>query len=275
MKIGAFGENICAPNPLPLVIKTWLLLTALAAASAWGQAPSYSAASIVNASDYSPGPFAPNSVLSIFGTNLAWSARSLFASDIAGGTLPVRLNGVEVLVDNRPAPLLYVSPAQINFIVPGGELPGKVSIVVVRQGVGGPSVPLTLVDAAPALFDVGTGYAIVTDALGGSVTPESPAHPKDLVVIYLTGLGKTQPNPASGEIPLTAASILWKKDLKIYLDGTELDAILIKYAGVTPYSAGLYQINLELPDWTGLDPELLVAIGTQSCRQGLKLLVQD
>src|ERR1035438_2751346 len=35
----------------------------------WAQAPYYTSASIVNASDYSPGPFAPSSVLSLFGTN--------------------------------------------------------------------------------------------------------------------------------------------------------------------------------------------------------------
>ena len=44
----------------------------LAAGTAWAQAPTYSAAGIVNAWDYSPGPFAPNSVLSLFGTNLSW-----------------------------------------------------------------------------------------------------------------------------------------------------------------------------------------------------------
>ena len=42
--------------------------------------------------------------------------------------------------------------------------------------------------------------------------------------------------------------------LKVSLNGTAVDPVRIKYAGVTPWSAGLYQINLVLPDGTGERP---------------------
>jgi uncharacterized protein (TIGR03437 family) len=53
-----------------------------------------------------------------------------------------------------------------------------------------------------------------------------------------------------------------------------LSADRIKYAGVTPGYAGLYQINLALPDSPGQDPEIRVAIGDQSTPSGLKLACQ-
>ena len=40
-----------------------------------------------------------------------------------------------------------------------------------------------------------------------------------------------------------------------------MDPGLIKYAGLTPGSAGLYQINLYLPEGTGNDPEIGVTAG--------------
>jgi uncharacterized protein (TIGR03437 family) len=253
--------------------RAWLVLGALLASAAWGQAPVYTSDGIVNASDYSPGPFAPNSVLTIFGANLAWSAEQLSETDIVNGALPTKLNGVEVYFDNWPAPLIYVSPTQINFIIPGNEVDGSVPVRVVRQGVTGPEITLQLIDAAPALFAL-AGYAIATHPDGTLLTPDAPASAGDVVVIYATGLGKTLPNPAPGVIPLTPNPVAARSTLTIYLNGAPIDSGLIFYAGVTPYSAGLYQINLFLPGDTPTDPEIRVSVGPQLSLAGLQLVVQ-
>jgi len=57
----------------------------------WADGPYYITASIVNASDYSPGPFAPSSVLSLFGTGLAWTTEAVSPATLAGGSLPTQL----------------------------------------------------------------------------------------------------------------------------------------------------------------------------------------
>ncbi len=80
------------------MLRTWLLLALLLANAAWGQAPVYSADSMVNGSNYAPGPFAPNSIVSIFGSGLAWSSQGVTAADIVNNTLPTALNGTQVLV---------------------------------------------------------------------------------------------------------------------------------------------------------------------------------
>ena len=91
------------------------------------------------------------------------------------------------------------------------------------------------------------------------------------MVIYITGLGRTSPNPGIGEIPNYAGQILPTADLKITLDGVPVDPGLIKYAGLTPGSAGLYQINLEIPPGAGNDPEIRVAAGNLPGTPGLRL----
>jgi uncharacterized protein (TIGR03437 family) len=251
-----------------------LVLAVLVLKPILAQAPAYAASGIVNASDYSPGPFAPNSVLSIFGSNLSWYTYALESGDISANTLPIELQGVEVYVDNWPSPMLYVSGTQINFILPGNEIAGDVTVRVVREGVTGPEVTVTLVDAAPALFDVGTGFAIATHADGSLLTAASPAHPGEIVVVYATGLGATEPNPNPGEIPQTAAPLQWLSSLTVSLDGAALPWYLIKYAGATPGSVGLYQINIEIPADVAADPAIQLAVGTQSNGGTLKIAVQ-
>jgi len=249
----------------------WLVLAVLVAKAAWAQAPAYTAAQIVNASDYTPGPFAPNSVLSVFGSNLSWSTHALSSSDIAANTLPTQLAGVEVYVDNWPAPLLYVSGTQINFIIPGNEVVGAVTVRVVRQGVSGPAATVAVVDAARALFGTSERYAIATHADRSLLTGASPAQGREIVVVYATGLGRTQPNPSPGVIPQSAAPMLLLASLAVSLDGVVLPSYLVKYAGATPSSAGLYQINIELPPDVGTDAALQVAVGTQTSAAGLKI----
>jgi uncharacterized protein (TIGR03437 family) len=248
-------------------------MATLLAGAAWGQAPAYTPASVVNASDYSPGPFAPNSILTIFGANLAWDTRQLAETDIVNDALPTTLASVAVYIDNWPVPLIYVSPTQINFIVPGNEVDGGVPLRVVREGVTGPEITIQLIDAAPALF-APAGYAIATHADNTLLTPDAPAHAGDAVVVYATGLGKTLPNPAPGVIPLTADPIAGLSTLNVYLNGVAIDPALIFYAGVSPCSAGLYQINLYLPADTPNDPEIRVSVGTQESLAGLLLNVQ-
>jgi len=252
----------------------WLVLALPLANAAWGQAPVYSAATIVNAPDYSPGPFAPNSILTIFGAGLAQSSQGVTAGDIVNNTLPTELNNTRVYVDGPPAPLLYVSDGQINFLVPSNQIAGDVTIWVVREGFNGPKITMTLADAAPALFQTAAGYAVAAHADNSAIAPGSPAQAGEIIVLYACGLGMTQPTTSPGAIPQSAAAIQRLSNLKVYLGGTAIDPARIQYAGLTPGSPGLYQINLVLPDNPGTDPEIRVAIGDQSSPAGLKLAVQ-
>jgi len=246
----------------------------LLASAAWGAAaPYYTAQSIVNAADYSPGPFAPNSIVALFGTDLMLTTGGIPGS--SGGVLPIEMNGVQVWIDFVPASLLYVSPTQINFVVPPNESAGKSTLMVVRQTVPGPAVTITIADAAPALFPTTAGLAIATHLDGSVITADQPARPNEIVVLYLCGLGQTRPVQVSGTLAPNAAQIAQLANLKILLDGTAVDPSRVLYAGITPGFAGLYQINFALPGQVGNDPEIRVAVGGAVSSAGIKLAVRQ
>jgi uncharacterized protein (TIGR03437 family) len=258
--------------------RAWLALAVWSSATLWGQAPSYSAATIFNTSNQAPGPYAPNTELTILGTGMAHSAYALTAADIAGGSIPYNLNGVEVMVNGWTAPLFYVSPTQVNFLMPPNLIAGPVTVWVVLDSLAGPQVPLTLQDAAPALFPstLDPGYAIAQQWPAYSlISPASPVPPGGIVILYATGLGATEPFPAlPNEIPTYAGPIESIAEFQVFLDGTPLAPSQVLYAGICPGWAGLYQINLALPEDVGPNPEIRVAIGNWESLPGLMLAVQ-
>jgi uncharacterized protein (TIGR03437 family) len=264
------------------MFRAWMALAAVAfCGAARGQAPSYSAASIVNASDYSPGPFAPNSMITIFGSNLAnlpvdSPGVGLTQQNIDSGTLPVELASISVYIDTYQVPLLYVSSTQINLLVPTVEIAGDVPLWVVRQGNPGPKVTITLMKAAPALFPSPDNYALALDhnASSAVMTAAAPAQPGDLIVLYAAGLGSTQPNSQTGEIPQFAGLISAIKSFQLLLNGKAIDPTTVPYAGQAPGFPGVYQVNFYLPNPCPPNPQIQLAVGPQVSAPGIMLAVQ-
>ncbi len=228
-------------------------------------APSYDAASIVNAADNQSGALAPNTIGTIYGTNLSYSTAALTGNDVAGGVLPTVLgtDETEVFINNIPADLYYVSPGQINFLVPPNLSPGSATIAVFIDGLYGPQIPVTLTAAAPGLFQLDATHAVATFPDGTVLTPSSSAQPGDIVILWATGLGTVTPPALYGEIPTAAAPLVAGANLSILLNGAPVPAGAIDYAGVAPGFAGLYQINLTLPASTPANPEIRLSLDGQ------------
>jgi uncharacterized protein (TIGR03437 family) len=240
------------------------------------EAPIYSAESIVNAADNQPGTLSPNTIATIYGKSLAYGTHALVASDMVGGALPCVLpgTGAQVLIGNLRANLYYVSPTQINFLVPPNLLPGKVTLTVSVDALAGPAVSLQLLTTSPSLFQLDLENAIATRADGSLIEAAAPAKPGDIVILYATGLGQTTPPAVYAQIPTQAARLKQLSDFVVYLDGNAIDHAAVAYAGVAPGFAGLYQINLYLPDWTGTNPEIRIGITDSLSPPGLRLPVQ-
>jgi uncharacterized protein (TIGR03437 family) len=104
---------------------------------------------------------APDSLASIFGANLASTTVQAVSQP-----LPLSLGGVTVTVqdsvgNSAAAGLLYVSPQQINLLVPPGLATGVATFTITGAG----AAPLTALGAvrqvAPALFSLsGTGSGL-------------------------------------------------------------------------------------------------------------------
>src|SRR5260370_32582266 len=131
-----------------------LLTVALCLAAADGPTPTYTADGIVNAADYQAGELSPNALGSIFGTGLSYVTLGAKASDIRDSLLPTVLpgTGVRIIVGNLLANILYVSPKQVNLLVPSTLLPGPVNVQLILDAISGPAIPSQLLPAAPALF---------------------------------------------------------------------------------------------------------------------------
>jgi uncharacterized protein (TIGR03437 family) len=224
-------------------------------------APYYDAASIVNGADNQSGQFAANTIATIYGTNLAYSTAAITDNDINAGLLPIVLGSSEtqVFINNYPANLYYVSPTQINFLIPPNVVGSSMAVRVTVDSLVGPMISFPLAAAAPGLFQLDATNAIATFPDGSVVTPQSPAQPGDTVVLWATGLGATDPEPLYGRVP-TAAAPVTAANLTVLLDQIPVGAGAIAYAGLAPYFPGLYQINLTLPESTGSNPEIRVQV---------------
>lgn len=234
-------------------------------------APSYSPDSVVNAANNQPGYFAPNTIGTIYGTDLSYNTRAIGPDDVQDGVLPVKLGGVRVLIASQYAYLLYVSPGQINFVIPYNLIPGETTLYTERDNVRGPGIRIALAASAPAPFLLDRETVVATHPDGTLVSDERPARMGGVIVLYAGGLGHTNPHQVAGKLATAAASIREAPAIRILLNGEPLPGSSVLYAGVTPGFAGLYQINLRLPDDLPENPEIRIAIGDRISGEGVRL----
>ncbi|HVW85930.1 MAG TPA: hypothetical protein VHB50_14670 [Bryobacteraceae bacterium] len=251
-----------------------LLLSASGLCPAAGTYPTYSAQSIVHAATQTAEALAPNTIATIYGQNLSFVTDSAGPSNLNGPALPQTLDGVSVIVGGLLANLYFVSPTQINFLVPYELTAGITTLAVVRQGAAGPVVKIQLANTAPGLFQWNGNYAIATHLNGALVSDAAPAVPDEIIVIFAAGLGHTTPDTTSGRIVASAATIAAASQMRIMLAGNPCPPLNVLYAGLTPGFAGLYQINLKLPSDLPPDPEIRIAFGPQISPASIQLAVR-
>jgi uncharacterized protein (TIGR03437 family) len=245
----------------------------LADSSGTAGAPIYTAASIANSAANVAGYYAPDSFLSIYGQNLAYVVKPIGPDDVRGGQLPTALigTGVRVLLNLTPANMFYVSPTQVNVLIPTSLVAGPTTLQLVLDGLAGPAVTILVQAAAPVLFQSDATTVIATHGNGPLVTAAQPAQRSEVVVLYATGLGLTAPPVPPNQIPRAAAEIADRANFRVVLNGVDVDTRLVLYAGVTPGFAGLFQINLQLPDDAPPNPEIQIGYGSQMSPAGRSL----
>jgi uncharacterized protein (TIGR03437 family) len=221
---------------------------------------------------------APGLWVTIGGTNLAGPPRTW---NLGGDQfLPVLLGGVTVTFNGLPAALMYVSPTQINALVPAGVAPGNVQVVVQVDGVNSAPFTISATSAQPAVYALPTpdGKAFyVTAALAGTATlvGNSAADPRvvrsvypgDTLDLYMIGLGSTQ-DPSgfitdrifSGAYPVSAP-------VTATVGGESANVL---FAGLT--SPGLYLVRIVVPsDLAAGSQPLQVSVGGIPTRSSLML----
>ena len=119
------------------------------------------------------------------------------------------------------------------------------------------SVPQSFEVTGPTPGVVTSGSALVAQHSDYQlVTPANPAKPSEPLVMYLVGMGATNPDvPTGAPAPLSPLAQAALQPV-VTIDGQRADII---FAGLTPGYAGLYQINFKVPA-TARDGDLDVVI---------------
>jgi uncharacterized protein (TIGR03437 family) len=180
-------------------------------------------------------------LISMYGSGLA-------ATTLTDSTFPTMLGGVQVKINGRLAPILSVSPNEVQVIVPyETELFSVAGIQVFNNNVASNTVTLFTNATAPGIFTVppgGVGYAAAQHATDFSlITPQSPAAIGETIVVYGTGLGDVTPavgDGAPGPVPVANTT----NTITAFIGGVQAT---VGFAGLSPGLVGLYQLNITVP----------------------------
>jgi sugar lactone lactonase YvrE len=190
-------------------------------------------------------PLAPGELASVYGTNLATAVFQ--ASSTPLSTL---LGGVSVTINGVSAPLLFVSPGQINLQIPYETPTGTVNVVVNNNGVISNSFVLSIVSVAPALSPPG-----VQNVSGSTNSAANPATASSFVIAYFTGFGVLSPAVADGA---PAGSSPFSYPVTVPTFTFNGNPISVTFAGAVPGIVGLMQVNVQIPAATASGPSTLV-----------------
>jgi uncharacterized protein (TIGR03437 family) len=237
----------------------------------------------------------PGGLASIYGSNFApaGTSRQVYGGDLVNGSLPTQLAGVCVQVGGLPAFITYVGPGQINIQVPAVPVDSTVDIQVttncgtanaqqsasqkVATKAATPELlywlnnadghnPVCAVDAI-TLADIGA-----TGLISGVTF--TPAKPGEILTIYGTSFGPTNPSVAPGTLPPGAASTTNNPVVTV---GTVTlnSSDVVLYAGVSPCCAGLYQLNIKVPALVDGDYPVTLSLGSFTTPAGGYLTVKN
>jgi uncharacterized protein (TIGR03437 family) len=190
---------------------------------------------------------APDSIASMYGTNLGSSTQKATSQP-----LPTTLGGASIMVidaagGQRPAPLIYASPTQINFVVPDGTAPGMATFTV-SNGTTTQTATAMVQSIAPTLFSAdgsGTGVAAAT----AIVTQVANPRLQGVIPVFQCGSSgcSSVPIQLGVDTPIYVSfygtGIRNGKNLALSINGVNLPVL---YAGPAPGFTGLDQINVAL-----------------------------
>ena len=225
--------------------------------------PTISAGGIMGAGGSTPPvtQLSPGGFATIFGSNFAPAGTFQQAQ---GSTWPTELGGVCVMVNGVPAFVTFVSPGQINFQVPAVPVNSTVTVQVISNCGAANELEsavqsVTTLAATPEfLYWIknanGSNPVVAVNAVTGAyvgavgLIPGAtfiPAKPGDILTIYGVSFGPTSPAAVPGTPSAGAAQSIYTPE--VTLGAVGLDPSLIFYAGVSPGTAGLYQLNIQVP----------------------------
>jgi uncharacterized protein (TIGR03437 family) len=186
--------------------------------------------------------------------------------------LPRELADIQVLVNDNPAPLYFVSPGQINIFVPSSApTGGNAEFQVVRKSSGQilASGPIPMNVAAPGLFTAnnnGTGQVAALNQDNTVNSPTNAASRGSVIQLFGTGQGVVSGAPADGDVPQGPVETPDKPRVIVgncFIDDagcTGDSGQHLLYSGLAPGLVGVWQINVKIPMVTAPDSKVTVVV---------------
>jgi uncharacterized protein (TIGR03437 family) len=208
------------------------------------------------------GAVAPGDIVDVFGEQFWFASNIAFSPGVPLATQITNSGSTSsVLVNGRAAPLFFTSYYQIAFQVPLETSVGTAQVQVQRDGLSGNTVSVQVAARAPRLLLAGgSSYGAIQNAKDlsypapvGYFGPGAVSHPAqvgDVLTVYAIGLGPTNPAvgtnvPAPGSEPLARLTVTPAVEFGNGIFGTI--SATPSYAGLSPGSVGLYQVNVAIP----------------------------
>lgn len=216
--------------------------------------------SIRHGASFLEGPFALNTMITLGGSGFQRPGQNFTVEgqDLLDNRFPTQASCIAVEVGGRRAPITYADAVQINAQIPTlGDL-GPVPVRVIANP-GQPNelrsdaVNITLVENAPAFFRLLPTPCIAGVFQDGAITGDPSLLPftkgakaGEILSLYATGLGVTEPVYQAGEVPPAIAQVTMP--IQLEWNGVVMDSRDILYVGLAPGNiTGLYQINIRVP----------------------------
>ena len=230
----------------------------------------YNGLAAVNAATSFSRPISPGQITTLY---QAKGSSSPFSTATAGSStlpLPKQLADVQVLLNDKAVPLYYVSPTQINLLVPNSAPEsGQLEFQVVQASTG-QVVATSLVEAqrySPGLFITGglqQGQIAALNEDFSVNTSSNRIQRGKIVQIFGTGQGRVPNAPEDGAAPSGQTATADRP--RIIVGSDFVDDADVLYSGLAPGFPGLWQINFRVPIKTAPSDavDVVVQIGSQN-----------
>jgi uncharacterized protein (TIGR03437 family) len=178
-------------------------------------------------------------------------APGMLAAIFSFPAAPFGAQDVEVTVGGTPAPLMLVSPGQINFQVPRAtpvDVFQEIEVSQVSTGQVQASWLFRIDAESPGLFTVdgsGSGPIAAVNQDGSLNNGANPAKAGSVVTLFATGQGFISGMPADGQP--AQALIQTSETPQVFINSEFVPSGDVEYSGLAPGFAGLWQINVKVP----------------------------